>query len=142
MPEVSRQSKGPIRHFTDLLVYRRAFALAMRIFELSRQWPAEERYALTDQVRRSARSVGANIAEAWAKRRYSAHFVSKLSDADAEAHETEHWLGCALKHGYLMREEFDLLRAELKEVGKMLGGMMSKPESFTSRSSTRLASDT
>lgn len=91
----SQKPAGPIRHFTDLIVYRRAFALAIRVFDLSRTWPAEERYALTDQIRRSSRSIGANIAEAWAKRRYAAHWISKLSDADGEAHETEHWLGCA-----------------------------------------------
>jgi four helix bundle protein len=121
---------GPINHFSDLIVYQKAFALSMRIFELSKNWPTEERYALTDQVRRSSRSVGANIAEAWAKRRYGAHFVSKLSDSDAELHETEHWLMCALKHGYLTRDNFTSLSAELTEVGKMLGSMIRKPDSF------------
>ncbi|HTB80606.1 MAG TPA: four helix bundle protein [Opitutaceae bacterium] len=123
----------PINHFSDLIVYRKAFALGLRIFELSRSWPVEERYALIDQIRRSSRSVGANIAEAWAKRRYAAHFVSKLSDSDAELHETEHWLRCALKHGYLVRGDFDLLSVELTEVGKMLGSMMYKPDSFLLR---------
>ena len=136
MTAVSSQPKGPIRHFSDLLVYRRAFALAVRIFEISKDWPVEEKYALTDQLRRSSRSIGANIAEAWAKRRYPAHFVSKLSDADAEAHETEHWLACALKHGYIERERFDAERAELAEIGKMLGAMMNKPEKFIPRQST------
>jgi four helix bundle protein len=121
---------GPINHFSDLIVYQKAFGLSMRVFELSRNWPVEERYALTDQVRRSSRSVGANIAEAWAKRRYGAHFVSKLSDSDAELHETEHWLMCALKHGYLARDDFASLSAELTEVGKMLGSMIRKPDSF------------
>ncbi|MGA3006837.1 MAG: four helix bundle protein [Opitutaceae bacterium] len=121
---------GPINHFSDLIVYQKAFALGMHIFEHSQGWPAEERYALTDQVSRSSRSVGANIAEAWAKRRYSAHFVSKLSDADAELHETEHWLMCAHKQGYLTRDDFSSLSAELTEVGKMLGSMIRKPESF------------
>jgi len=130
MSEIRSQTKGPICHFSDLVVYRRAFGIGVRIFTLSRSWPGEEKYALTDQVRRSSRAIGANIAEAWAKRRYSAHFISKLTDADAELHETEHWLGYALKHGYLPRGQFDELRAALVEIGRMLGGMMNKPESF------------
>ena len=129
---VSKPSKppGPIRHFSDLIVYRRAFAIAMRVFSLSKGWPLEERYSLTDQVRRSSRSIGANIAEAWAKRRYPAHLISKLTDADGEAHETEHWLGCALRHGYLAQKDFDALRDDLREVGKMLGSMLTHPERF------------
>jgi four helix bundle protein len=134
MSEARGQLKGPIHHFSDLVAYRRAFGIGVRIFDLSRTWPVEEKYALTDQVRRSSRAVGANIAEAWAKRRYPAHFVSKLSDADAELHETEHWLGCALKHGYLLQEQFNALRCELMEIGRMPGGMMVKPESFAPRS--------
>jgi four helix bundle protein len=127
---------GPINHFSDLIVYQKAFTLGVRVFEFSRNWPAEERYALTDQVRRSSRSVGANIAEAWAKRRYAAHFVSKLSDSDAELHETEHWLMFALKHGYLTRDDFSSLSAELAEVGKMLGSMIRKPDSFLIKATT------
>ncbi len=134
MSEIRSQTTGPIRHFSDLVVYRRAFGIGVRIFELSRSWPGEEKYALVDQVRRSSRAIGANIAEAWAKRRYSAHFISKLTDADAELHETEHWLGYALKHRYLPRGQFDQLRIDLAEIGKMLGGMMSKPESFALKS--------
>src|ERR1035437_4238320 len=126
MAEVEKQNKGPIRHFSELIVYRRAFAFGVRIFEYSRSWPAEEKCALIDQIRRSSRSIGANIAEAWAKRRYEAHFVSKLTDADAEVHETEHWLGFAFKHGYLTRDEFETSRLELSEIGRMLGGMMAK----------------
>ncbi len=79
-----------IQHFTEFAVYQRSTELADRVFILSRTWPAEERYALADQIRRAARSVGANLAEAWAKRRYEAHFVSKLTDADGENHEVEH----------------------------------------------------
>jgi four helix bundle protein len=81
-----------IGHFSELRVYQLSFDLAGRIFTLSKRWSAEERYSLTDQIRRSSRSVGANIAESWGKRRYEAHFASKLSDADAENHEVEHWL--------------------------------------------------
>ncbi len=79
-----------LRHFTELDVYQLSTELAARIFLISRQWPAEERYSLTDQIRRAARSVGANLAESWAKRRYEAHFVSKLTDADGENQEVEH----------------------------------------------------
>jgi len=130
--EIRGQPNGPIRHFSDLIVYRKAFAAGARIYELSRNWPREERYALTDQIRRAARSIGANIAEAWAKRRCEAHFVSKLTDADAEAHETEHWLACAFKHGYLSKNDFADMRARILEVGKMPGGMIAKAGSFVS----------
>jgi four helix bundle protein len=85
---------------------------------------------LTDQVRRSSRSVGANIAEAWGKRRYEAHFVSKLSDADAELHETEHWLRFAQAHGYITPAELKEMTSLLDEVGRMLGSMMSRPAPF------------
>ena len=119
-----------IRHFTDLLVWQKAFELGCRVYALSKRWPAEERYALTDQVRRSSRSVGANIAEAWGKRRYQAHFISKLSDADAELLESEHWMICAKDHGYLMPADFDELYALMREVGRMLGSMMQHPEPF------------
>ena len=90
-----------VKHYRDLWVYQRAFKAAMRIFELSKAWPNEERYSLTDQIRRSSRSVCGSIAEAWRKRRYEAHFVSKLSDADGEAAETQNWLAFARGCGYL-----------------------------------------
>ena len=79
-----------IRSFHDLRAYKAAFELQQMIFKVTKSWPSEERYALTDQVRRSSRSIGANISEAWAKRKYPAHFVSKLSDADGELQETSH----------------------------------------------------
>ena len=85
-----------ISNFRDLRVYELAFELQQEVFETSKQFPAEERYALTDQVRRSSRSIGANLPEAWQKRRYLAHFVSKLTDADGEQAETQHWLDTAL----------------------------------------------
>ncbi|HZP60031.1 MAG TPA: four helix bundle protein [Opitutaceae bacterium] len=128
---------GAINHFSDLIVYQKAFTLGLRIFELSRDWPPEERYALTDQIRRSSRSVGANIAEAWSKRRYEAHFISKLSDTDAELHETEHWLRCAQKHGYISCDDLSSLSAQLIEVGKMLGGTMREPNSFLLKTISR-----
>src|SRR4051795_11098454 len=97
---------GKIRSHRDLKVYRRSFAAAMEIFRLSKAFPVEERYSLTDQIRRSSRSVSANIAEAWRKRRYEAAFISKLSDAVTEAAETQVHAEFAFHHGYLSREEF------------------------------------
>jgi four helix bundle protein len=130
MSEVRGQAKGAIRHFTDLIVWQKSFALGREVFAASKAWPKEEKYALTDQVRRSSRSVGANIAEAWGKRRYEAHFISKLSDADAELHETEHWLRCALAHGYMSDAELREMTGLLDEIGRMLGSIMAKPGPF------------
>src|SRR5712671_4618348 len=96
-------AKEIVRH-TDLEVYQKAFALAMELFELSRSFPREERYSLTDQMRRSSRSVCGNLAEAWRKRRYQAAFISKLSDSEAEAAETQTWIEFAVKCKYLDRE--------------------------------------
>ena len=122
-----------INHFTELRVYQRAFELAARIFQISKRWPIEERLALTDQIRRAARSVGANIAESWGKRRYEAHFVSKLSDADTENHEVEHWLLTAHGDGYLTAEEFSSMLEEKREIGRMLGTMLQNPAPFLLR---------
>lgn len=96
--------KKTIRRHTDLEVYNRAFAAAMRIFELTKAFPKEERYSLTDQVRRSSRSVCANLGEAWRKRRYEAAWISKLGDSEAEAAETQVWLQFSIECGYLTRE--------------------------------------
>lgn len=138
MPEVRDQKKAPIRHFTDLIVWQRAHGVALEIFRISKGWPMEERYALTDQARRASRSVGANLAEGWGKRRYEAAFVAKLVDADAEAHETEHWLINAEAHGYLTSAQLSALRSQLAEVGRMLGSMMNNPTPFLAK---RLISD-
>jgi four helix bundle protein len=120
-----------IRSFRDLRVYQEMFALQQEIFTLSKRWPKEEQYALTDQVRRSSRSMGSNIAESWAKRRYPAHFVSKLTDADGETQETSHWLATAVACGYISTPEQSALQFQLDAIGGKLGKMMSKPESFT-----------
>ncbi|MDZ7994361.1 MULTISPECIES: four helix bundle protein [Nostoc] len=93
--------KEPIKSHEDLEVYKMAFDTAMKIFELSKKFPVEERYSLTDQIRRSSRSVCANLAEAWRKRRYEAAFVAKLNDSEAEAAETQTWLKFAVKCSYL-----------------------------------------
>ena len=123
-----------VTHFTELTVYQKSFELARRIFVISRRWPPEERYSLTGQIRRAARSVGANLAEAWGKRRYEAHFVSKLTDSDGENHEIEHWFQTANGDGYLAQEEFVSLLESKREVGRMLGGMIQDPTPFLLRS--------
>ncbi len=130
MSEIRGQTKRAIRHFSDLIVWQKAFDLGLRVFAATKTWPKEEKYALIDQVRRSPGSIGANIAEAWGKRRYEAHFISKLSDADAELHETEHWLRFASAHGYLTEVDLKGMTGPLDEVGRMLGGMMAKPGPF------------
>src|SRR5512142_1823724 len=91
--------------FRDLIVYRKARELSLEIFRLTKRFPKEEMYSLTDQIRRSSRSIGAQIAEAWAKRRYEKHFVSKLTDAEGEQQETQHWLETAGDCGYLAEGE-------------------------------------
>ena len=110
--------------FDELNVYREACALDLAIFERTKFWPKEEMYSLTDQIRRSSRSVGANIAEAWAKRRYPAHFTSKLTDADGELQETQHWLMRAKSYGYLDPAAFESLMQQSKQVGRRLGTML------------------
>jgi four helix bundle protein len=119
-----------ISHFTELTVYQKAGDLASQLFILSKRWPPEERYSLTDQIRRAARSVGANLSEAWGKRRYEAHFVSKLTDADGENHEVEHWLITANRDGYISPAEFEKLLEQKREVGRMLGSMIQRPFPF------------
>jgi four helix bundle protein len=114
-----------VTHFTELDVYKEALAAAMRIFELSRQRPKEELYSLTDQIRRSSRSVCGCIAEAWRKRRYPSHFVSKLTDADSEAAETENWLTFARHCGYLRQEDYEDLWKRYESITRGLVGMMT-----------------
>jgi four helix bundle protein len=119
-----------ILSFRDLRVYRLAFELQQDIFNASRTFPSEERYALTDQIRRASRAMGANIAEAWHKRRYIAHFVSKLTDADGEQAETQHWLDTAAACEYLDRDQCQNFLRKCSSIGQMLGSMMAKPEKF------------
>lgn len=119
-----------VNSFRELEVYQRAFEIQQEIYEQSKRWPKSEGYALTDQVRRSSRSIGANIAESWAKRRYSAHFLSKLTDSDGELQETLHWLDTAFSCGYLTVEEQQHLIGKLSDVGRLLGGMINRHESF------------
>ncbi len=120
--------------FQDLLAYKKSFELAMSIYHLSKKFPTEEKYSLTDQIRRSSRSVSANIAEATRKRRYINHFISKLTDSDAENSETQSWLEYCLACGYINQENFDHLTAISLEVGKLLNYMMSNPDSSLKKS--------
>jgi len=119
-----------IRHFRQLEVYQLAMDAAMKLFELSKKFPLEERYSLTDQVRRSSRSVCANIAEAWRKRRYPNAFVSKLSDAEAEAAETQVWIEFSLKSGYLPSEQADELDKRYENIQGKIVNMLSHPEKW------------
>jgi len=114
--------------YEDLNVYRSAFELQQRIFEESKSWPKEETFALTDQIRRASRAIGANIAEAFGKRRYAAHFASKLTDADAEQLETRYWLLSAKECGYLGDAGHAELLEQCQKIGRMLGKMLNEPE--------------
>jgi four helix bundle protein len=118
-----------VRH-QDLEVYRMAFEAAMQIFEISKQFPKEEAYSLTDQVRRCSRSVCSNIAEAWRKRRYEAAFISKLNDAEGEAAETQTWLEFAVRCKYLKPEAGRALFRTYNEIISMLVSMINNPQSW------------
>ena len=120
----------PLQGHRDLKVYRLAYKLAMEIFEASKEFPKEEKYSLTDQIRRSSRSVAANIAEGFRKRQYPKMFVSKLADADGEATETQVWLDFARDCKYMPVERYIDLVKQYEEVGRMLGSMMATPEKF------------
>jgi four helix bundle protein len=119
-----------VRSVKELTVYIKAYRLAMRIFEISKRFPPEERYALTCQIRRSSRSVANNLREAWAKRRYPAHFLSKLTDCDGENAETDTSLDFARDCSYITVQEHLELTKECLEVGKMLGAMLQNPDPF------------
>ena len=119
-----------LKGFRDLRVYQLAYKLAMDIFRESKSFPKDEKYSLTDQMRRSSRSIAANIAEGFRKRQYSKMFLSKLADADGETAETQVWLDFALDCEYLSKEKHDELLSRYEEIGKMLGAMMSMPEKF------------
>ena len=116
--------------FKELLAYQKAFHLAMEIFEISKTFPKEETYSLTDQIRRSSRSVCANLAEAYRKRRYINHFISKLTDCDAENSETNVWLEFAFVCNYLSQENYNSLTQKSNEVGKLINFMINNPTKF------------
>lgn len=117
----------------ELTVYCKAYQLAMRVFQATSRFPKCETFALTGQVRRSSRSVCMNLREGWARRRYEAHFISKLTDCDGENSETDTSLDFARDCGYITLEEHQELAALCGEVGRMLGGMLAKPEAFVIR---------
>lgn len=116
--------------FKKLLAYQKSFDLAMDIFEISKSFPKEETYSLTDQIRRSSRSVNANLAEAYRKRRYPKHFVSKLTDSDGENSETSTWLDFALKCNYISENQHTNLTSLNLEVGKLINYMINNPTQF------------
>jgi four helix bundle protein len=119
-----------VASFDELEVYQVAFVLQQDLFGLSKHWPKVENYSLTDQIRRSSRSIGANIAESWAKRRYPAHFLSKLTDADGELQETLHWIKTAKACEYISAADHEQLLAQLQQIGRLLGSMINRHESF------------
>ena len=119
-----------IRSAKELKVYQKAYALAMEIFDLSKNWPYDEKFSLTDQIRRSSRSVCTNLREAWAKRRYEAHFVNKLTDCDGENSETDTWLDFAKDCGYLSVSDHGRLVKGCREIGAMIGAILNDPTPF------------
>jgi four helix bundle protein len=131
--EGSREKGAVVRSFRDLIVWQRAMGLAMEVFARTKTFPVDERFSLTDQVRRSSRSVAANIAEAWRKRRYPAAFVSKLSDAEAEAAETQTHLEIAHRCQYLASPEHQQLDEGYEEVLAMLTEMSAHPDRWLPR---------
>ena len=124
------ERKKSIRHFRDLEVYRRAFDAAMQIFEVTKKFPPEERFSMVDQIRRSSRSVCANLAEGWRKRRYLAVFKNKITDSMQEASETQCWLEFSLACGYINRSIFDELDDEYEQIIAMLNSMEMNAAKF------------
>ena len=119
-----------VKSFRDLEVYKLARVVAKEIFILSKGFPAEEKYSLTDQIRRSSRSVGAQIAEAWGKMKYEMHFISKLTDADSEQLETQHWIEVSEECNYIFSETSKSLLQKCESIGKMLQSMIDKSDTF------------
>jgi four helix bundle protein len=119
-----------IRSAKELKVYQKGYQLAMEVFRLSKSFPTEERFVLTSQIRRSSRSICLNLREAWAKRRYEAHFISKLTDCDGENSETDTALDFAKDCGYITAQQHAELISQCEEIGKMLGSMINNPTPF------------
>ena len=126
-----------IRHFRELNVYQDAMSLVMRITELTRSFPSEERFALTDQIRRSSRSICANLAEAWRKRRYEAAFVSKLNDAETEAAETQVHLEIAFRHDYIDQQSFEQQDDVCDKIIAQIVKMIDQSDRWIIKPSTR-----
>lgn len=126
-----QKHKTGYRGYRDLKVYQLAYQLALEIHNITKSFPKEEKYSLTDQIRRSSRSIPANLAEAWKKRRYEKAFISKLIDCAGEAGETEVWLDFAKDFGYLSESKHQELMSKYDEVNRMLFGMVDKANKFT-----------
>ena len=118
--------------FKDLIVYKKAFSLAMEIFEMTKSFPKEEKYSLIDQIRRSSRSVCANLGEGYRKRRYVAHFIAKTTDSDMENTETQVWLDFSLACKYITEETYNDKQAKSEEVGRLLQDMIINPKKYGS----------
>lgn len=119
-----------VENFNDLRVYQLARSMSKEIFKLTKTFPDEETFALIDQIRRASRSIGAQIAEAWGKRRYESHFISKLTDADSEQFETKHWLETAYDCEYISEDTLNELTEDCHEIGRMLQSMIDKSDQF------------
>lgn len=119
-----------VKYFRDLEVYKVQQALEKEVLALTFGFPKDEKYSLTDQIRRSSRSIGAQIAEAWGKRRYKKHFISKLTDAIGELLETQHWIGSATNCGYIDSQSASVLTEKYEDLNKMLNSMINKSDSF------------
>jgi len=130
MAIIEMERKKDLKHFRDLEVYQIAFNSAMKIFSITKQFPAEEKYSLTDQIRRSSRSVCSNIAEGWRKRKYKAVFINKLTDSMQEASETQTWLEFSLACSYIDNNSFDELDSEYEKIIKMLNSMEINADKF------------
>lgn len=124
------RKSGTILSYHELEVYQLAFTLQQTIFRMTRRFPKEECYSLTDQIRRSSRSIGANLSEAWAKRRYPASFLAKLTDSDGETQEKGHWLDTALACDYIGDQEHQKLSDNLRQIDAMIGKMMSNHQTW------------
>ena len=120
--------------YKDLLAYKKAFELAMEIFQISKNFPIEEKYSLTDQIRRSSRSVCSNLAEGYRKRQYEAHFLSKVSDADMENSETQVWIDFLLGCNYITKELHETLIEKSEEIGRLINHMIINPDKYRCKS--------
>jgi len=127
---LKNQIMSKVGSFKDLIVYQKAYKLAMEIFEISKEFPKEEKYSLTDQIRRSSRSVTSCIAESWAKRRYEKAFVSKLTDSPGEEYETECWLDYSKDFKYIQIDTHERILNEYDEVRKILISIINNPEKW------------
>ncbi len=128
--KISPIKKMLMGNYNDLFIYKKAFGLAMKIFELSKSFPVEEKFAITNQIRRSSRSVCANLAESYQRRKYKNHFLSKLNDVESENAETQVWLDFSFNCAYISAEKYEELTNENNEIGKLTWFMINNPEKF------------